>query len=158
MAEVHHLKDHRQTIQEALEDECAVLHDQLAGAEKDVRAWRMRYANLKRDVQAESEADPLWPLAVRLFKYHQRVCGHLRAEWTPERFRMVRRLLSSPDGLERALRAISGCMADAWRVEKGLTMFEDVFESTKKFERCLSRCPKNWQPPPGYEKAPQPEG
>ncbi len=146
MGEVHPL---RQTALQALEDECALLHDQLAGAEKEIRGWRTRYANLARDRQSEAEADPLWPMAVRLFAYWRRRAGHERAEWTAVRFDMVRRLLGRPDGLERALRAISGCLSDPWRVEKGLTLFEDVFETQKALERCLAKCPKDWRPPPG---------
>ncbi len=159
MAEVHHLKDHRQTIQEALEDECAGLHDELAELLKKFKGQSRELAELRRDKQAEAEEDALWPLAVRLFTYWRRVSGHSRAKWTYERFSpFVRDLLHEPDGLERALRAISGCLSDAWRVERHLDLWEDILGSHKSLERCLAKCPKNWQPPPGYEKAPQPEG
>ena len=154
-----HLRAVQQTPQQALEAENEELHRQLAGAEKEIRAWRTRYANLERDVEQESREDPLWPIALRTFKYWQRVAKHPRAEWTAQRFRMVKRLLSQPDGLERALRAISGAIADDWRREHGLTLWEDVFESQKNLERCIAKCPKGWHPPQGYaetqEKTPK---
>ena len=144
----------KQTTQQALEAELEIVHDQLAGAEREIRGWRTRYANLVRDRQAEAEADQLWPLAVRLFAYWKRCSGHTRAEWTAGRFDLVRTLLSKPDGLERALRAISGTLSDEWRVEKGLTMFEDIFESQKKLERAIAKCPAGWKPPPATPKGP----
>ncbi len=150
MGEIHEFQP-RETAQQALENELGVLHDQLAGAEKEIRAWRTRYANLERDKLAEAERDVLWPLGVRLFSYWKRRSGHSRAEWTAARFQMVRMLLAKPDGLERALRAISGCLSDPWRVEKHLDLWEHIFESQKALESCLAKCPKNWQPPPGYE-------
>ncbi len=152
MGEVHHLKDHRQTIQEALEDECAVLHDQLAGAEREIRGWRTRYANLARDKEAEAREDPQWPTALRLFKYHNRVFGHERCRWTAPRFFLVQGLLAEPDGLERALRAISGHRRDAWSTQKGRTLWEHVFESQKTLEAAILKAPKNWQPPPGMPR------
>ncbi len=153
MGEVHDLKDHRQTIQEALEAENAELHRQLAGAETENRAWRTRYANLKADRQAEAEEDPNWPLALRLFKYHNRVFGHERCRWSAARFRMVESLLREPDGLERGLRAIAGHRRDAWSIQRKRTLFDHVFESQKALEGALLRCPKNWKPPPGYDRS-----
>lgn len=133
---------------QALEEENRVLHDQLAGSERDVRAWRVRYRNLERDKQAEAEADPLWALGKRVFVYQCKVCGHEKAIWTPERFRLLKPFLARP-GLEDCLRAVAGAMADEWRRERGLTLFEDIFESRKKFERCLALTPSSWHPPRG---------
>ncbi len=150
MAEVHRLKDHRQTIQEALEDECAVLHDQLAGAEKEIRGWRTRYANLARDRQAEAEGDPLWPLGVRLFAYWRRCCDHPRAMWTAARFELCRPFLGD---LEGCLRAVAGARFDPFtRQRKNGTLeryngWELVFRDAGKFESFRERAPKNWRPP-----------
>jgi hypothetical protein len=140
-------------ITQALEAENEELHRQLSGAEKEIRAWRTRYANLERDVEAEAREDPLWPLALRTFKYWQRAANHPRAEWTAPRFRMIKRLLEQPDGLERALRAISGCLSDDWRREKHLDLWEHIFESQKALEGCIAKCPKDWEPPKGYERS-----
>jgi hypothetical protein len=107
---------------------------------------------MRRDRQAEAEADPLWPLAARLFVYHAKVLNHPNAEWTPERFMMVRKLKgrkSVEQWLEECLRAIAGVRSDRWRVAQGLTMWEDCFESRKKFERATEKCPADWSMPAG---------
>lgn len=121
---------------------------------RKLKGQSLELARLRRTRDAEAEADPLWPLAARLFAYHSKASGHLRAEWTHERFWMVRKLRGKKtleQWLEECLRAISGVLSDAWRVAQGLTMWEDVFESRKKFERALAKCPEDWSPPPGAE-------
>ncbi len=150
MGEIHEFQP-RETAQQALEAENAELHRQLAGAEAEVRSWRTKYALLKEELDIEAEEDPNWPLAMRIFIYHGRIFHHERAEWTPKRFRMLSKRLKQKDGLELCLKAIAGLRTDAWRLSKHLTTFEDVFGSEKNFDTMLARCPKNWQPPPGYE-------
>jgi hypothetical protein len=120
--------------------------------------WQRKYQGvlsqlgaLRADRQAEAEADPLWPLAMRVFAYHNKVFNHPGAEWTPERFAMVRRRLKAKGGLERCLRAIAGKRTDRWSIEHKKTTFDEVFESAKKFEECLAKAPANWTPPPGME-------
>ncbi len=153
MGELHPFEP-RQSIQEALEEECAGLHDELSELLKKFKGQSRELAELRRDKLAEAEESPNWPVALRLFKYHNRVFGHETCRWSYTRFAMVEALLAEPDGLERALRAISGHRRDAWSIEKGRTLWEHVFESQKALEGAILRCPKNWQPPPGYEKRP----
>lgn len=137
---------------EALALENQHLRDELAELLRKFKGQSRELAAMRRDREAEAEADPLWPLAVRLFVYHSKVCNHPRAEWTAERFQMVRRLAkrrSQQEWLLDCLRAIAGVRADAWRMANGLSMWEDIFESQKKFERCLAKCPAGWVPPAG---------
>ncbi len=156
MAEVHHLKDHRQTIQEALELENAGLHDELSELLRKFKGQSRELAELRRDKRAEAEEHTLWPTAVRVFVYHNRVHSHPKAEWSIERWDMAQLRLSRENGLEDALRAIWGRTQDSWYRRNRKTMFDDVFAKAVDFERALSECPSSWQPPPGYEKAPQP--
>lgn len=65
---------------------CSTLEDQLAGADKEIRAWRTRYANLKRDRDAEARKDELWGKAVALFTEWRIATGHMRSGWNAERF------------------------------------------------------------------------
>jgi hypothetical protein len=136
---------------ESLAAENQALRDELAELLRKFKGQSRELAALRRDRAAEAEADPLWPLAVRLFVYHNAVCNHPRAEWTAERFLMVRRRLKNP-GLESCLRASAGIGCDAWRRARGLTMWEDVHGSQKNFERALAKCPPGWRPPPGAER------
>jgi len=132
---------------EALEDRIVRLEDELAEAHRLIRSQAYRIGVLTRDHQAEAESSPHWPIAVRLFEYHNRLLGHPGAEWNLKRFAMVRRELKKKNGLERCLRAIAGKANDDWARTHGHTTFDDVFESAKKFEKCLAKCPVDWQPP-----------
>lgn len=139
---------------EGLQAENEALKDELSELVRKFKGQSRELAEVRRDKQAEAEADPLWPLAVRLFAYHSKACNHPKAEWTAERFAMVRKLRGrkSPAAwLEECLRAISGLASDPWRKANGMTMWEDCFESRKKFERALEKCPEDWTPPPGVE-------
>ena len=66
------------------------MNDQLAGAERDVRTWRARYADLKRDKEAEAEESPVWPAAIAVFDYWRERTGHRGAEWNLDRFELIR--------------------------------------------------------------------
>jgi hypothetical protein len=65
---------------------CAELDDQLAGAEKEIRAWRARYAELKRDRDHDAREHNLWGKAVALFTEWRIATNHMRSGWTGERF------------------------------------------------------------------------
>jgi hypothetical protein len=66
------------------------LRDELAGAERDLRGWRTRHANLLRDKEAEAEESPVWPAAVRVFDHWRKACKHPGSEWTYDRFELIR--------------------------------------------------------------------
>jgi hypothetical protein len=44
------------SIEQALTEQNTILHEQLAGADRELRAWRSRYARLEADVEAEARA------------------------------------------------------------------------------------------------------
>ena len=136
---------------EILCENCVAREHEVHELLKKLRGQSRELGELRADKQAEAEADPLWPMGIRLFRYWQAVCRHPRAEWTPQRFEMVRRRLRQP-GLETCLRAIAGVHADAWRVQKRLDLWEHIFESQKAFETCLAKCPASWTAPRGTEE------
>lgn len=79
--------------------------DLLAGAERDVRSWRARYADLQRDKEAEARESPVWPAAVRVFDYWRQSCRHPKSEWSLDRFEQVRPFLErSGKGRGRAVK------------------------------------------------------
>ena len=137
---------------EALAAENQSIRDEYAQLLRNYKGKCRQLSELERDKQAEAEADPCWPLAARLFAYHSKVLNHPRAEWTAERFIFVRKLRGRKpveQWLEECLRAIAGVRSDHWRVSQGLTMWEDCFETRKKFERAIEKCPADWSPPSG---------
>lgn len=73
-----------------LEGYVQTLTDELAGSERDCRSWRVRHAELLRDKEAEAQESELWPAALRVFDYWRQQCRHPRAEWTYDRFEMIR--------------------------------------------------------------------
>src|SRR5271169_6086822 len=87
---------------------CRALEHEIEELQRKMRGLARELGELRSDRRAEAEADPLWPLGLRLFRYHARILDHPRAEWTAERFAMIRKLLKQKDGLERCLRAIAG--------------------------------------------------
>lgn len=66
------------------------LEDEVAGLQRDVRGWAARFADLKRDKDAEAAESPYWPVALRVFDHWRRVCKHSRAVFTLDRFELIR--------------------------------------------------------------------
>lgn len=91
------------------------LEDVIEGLQRDIAGWAARHAELKRDKAAEAKADPLWPNAVRLFRFYCRLTGKpgkpRRLTWTVERFEEVRPFLKK-HGLAMCERAIVGRVFD----------------------------------------------
>jgi hypothetical protein len=94
------------------------LEDEIAGLQRDVRGWAARHAELKRDKDAEAEESPVWPAALRVFKYWRTACKHPRSEFTLDRFEMIRPHLEklaapgkdrSTDAAERLAHAEAVC-------------------------------------------------
>lgn len=73
-----------------LTDHMQPLEDALSGAERDLNSWRTRHANLLRDKEGEARESDLWPKAIEVFDYWRQKCGHPRAEWTFDRFELIR--------------------------------------------------------------------
>lgn len=76
-----------------LSDHTQTLKDQVSGLERDIRGWTTRYADLKRDREAEAKDSPVWPAALRVFDYWRQRCKHTRSEWSLDRFEMIRPFL-----------------------------------------------------------------
>jgi hypothetical protein len=137
-----------------LDPEIIAMADTIAGLEATIRKQARHIGALERDEQTKVEADPLWPLGMRVFDYHCRLSGHTAAEWSVDRFKMIRRLKgrrSEDMWLRDLLRAISGGLADAWMVRHGKTHWEDIFGSQERFEKALAKCPVSWTVPKGAE-------
>jgi len=136
-------------ITEAACPSCAGKEHELAELQRKMRGLARELGELREVKRLEAEADKLWPVGVRVFAYHNRLLNHPGAEWNVKRFTMVARELRKKNGLERCLRGIAGKAADRWAREHGHTTFDDVFETAKKFEKCLAKAPADWTMPAG---------
>lgn len=125
---------------------CRARDDVVKGLERDIRGWASRYAELKRDKEAEAKRDPLWPDALRLFKLWRRLCVHPRAGWDADRFEQVRPYLKK-HGLGVCERAIVGAAFDAFETvrkngsKKRHDGWELIFRNADKFEEFANRAP-----------------
>lgn len=139
--------------------ECRKLMDQLAGAERDIAGWRCRYAELKRDRDAEAREHPMWDVGRALFTEWKKATNHPRSHWTPERFWQCERFLTGErfgaTVEERCVwirRAIAGAQFDAFRTTrrngsvKAHNDWELLFRSEDKFREFVARAPKGWTP------------
>jgi len=130
-----------------LSDHVQHLHDQIAGLETDVRAWRTRHANLKRDKEQEARKHALWPAAVEVFKHWQQTCRHPRSQFTAERFWLVEPFLAR-HGKELCMMAIDGAAFDPFtkkRKNGSVKRFDDwelIFRNEGKTEEFVNRAPK----------------
>jgi hypothetical protein len=133
-----------------LDEHLQELKDLLAGAETDVRAWRTRHANLKRDKEAEAREDPLWPEVVALFKLWQRACNHPKSTFGPERFEEAKPFLER-HGAELCQRAICGLAFDPFKTRRknGTVKAHDgwhlAFGKVERFEECACKAPADWK-------------
>ena len=126
---------------------CATLRDQLAGAERDVRAWRARYANLERDTEAEAREHALWDDAKALFGYWKGKTGHSRSRWTADRFWVVEPLLREY-GDAMCRKAIDGAAFDPYTTTRrngSVKRHDDwdlIFRNASKLEEFCNRAPR----------------
>lgn len=135
---------------DSLHRRIAVLQDELDGANKDIAAWRVRYANLRRDKEAEARANPLWPRAVALFQLWKVATGHRRSEFDAARFEMCLPMLKRhPDELHH--RAIAGIAFDAFVTfrrngsQKKHDGWDLLYRNADKWEEMANRAPADWQ-------------
>jgi len=135
------------------------LEDQVAGLQRDVRGWTSRYAELKREKEAEAEESPTWPAAVRVFDHWRRACRHPRSQFTLDRFEMVRPFLEKygdkrkpePERLEDAealcMLAVDGIALDHYEspLKNGKTMHHTgwhlIFGEADLFEKRCNSAP-----------------
>lgn len=124
---------------------------QLAGAEKDIRSWRARYAQLKASI-TEDEGHELFPSAKRLFDLWRERCNHPRSTFTPERFALCLPHLRDL-GEEVCRRAVDGAAYDCYTtIRRNGTVqrhdgFELIFRSRAKVEEFANRAPHHLPAP-----------
>lgn len=157
--QVQVVDEHGQLVEATIPNLAArvqVLQDEVRGLERNLKAEIRRHEELKRDREAEAKDDPLWPLAARLFLYHQRMTGHPKTEWSWERFEMCRPYLKRKKyGLEGCLRAIAGARFDSWKKMRrnGTVYVHDgwdvIFSKPGVFEDFMAKAPADWSPPAG---------
>jgi hypothetical protein len=122
------------------------LRDQLAGAEKENRAWRSRYAELKRDKDADARADESWPLVFSLFKEWGKATGHTRSKFDAGRFYLALPFLRNY-GEAMFLCAIHGIATDPFTTTRANGTperqdgWETMLKSAGSFERYCNRAP-----------------
>ena len=101
-------------IEQAQQDELQVLHEQLAGAERELRAWRSRWAKLTADRQADRDNYENKDLVRRLFDFWRERTGHERAKLTPDRFDAIRGALELGFSAREVAFAIAGIAFDPY--------------------------------------------
>ena len=139
------------------------LKDEVGGLQRDVRGWAARFAELKRDKDAEAKDSPVWPAALRVFDYWRQKCKHTRSEFSLDRFEMIRphleRLSSAkkgrPDSAEDRLAhaeaicklAVDGIAHDPYETTRknGTKKRHDgwhlIFETADRFEERCNAAP-----------------
>lgn len=126
---------------------CAAVQDQLDGAHKEIRAWRARYADLKRDKEREMKDHELFPVAAKVFEYWKERCCHPRSDFTPDRFFLLMPFVKRY-GEKLCRQAIDGAAFDPFvtRRKNGSPKRHDgvdlIFRSADKFEEFCNRAPK----------------
>jgi len=128
-------------------EELQYLKDQIKGLERDVRAWRIRYAKLARDEEQRAMSSELWPVGKRLFILWKDKCRHPRSKWTPDRFLQCERLLKEY-GEDICIKAIEGAAYDPYvtQMRNGGNERHDgwgqIFKNAEKLERFANRAPR----------------
>lgn len=129
---------------------CLAKDDVIRGLERDLNGWRWRYADLKRDKQAEAAKHPLWPDAKRLFDFWRERTGRRRSGWDMERFDLVRPFLKK-HGLAMCERAIVGKCFDPFVTERknGTRHVHNewhlIFGTADKFEAACNAAPLDFE-------------
>lgn len=142
-----------------LKGELARSADVIAGLQRDVRGWAVRFRELQRDRAAEAREHDLWPIGERVFREWKRACRHPRSPWTPDRFWQAQPFLSDPGYGERVedretllLRAVAGAAFDphtARRRNGSIKRYDDwdlIFRNAGKVEEFACRAPRGWAP------------
>lgn len=128
---------------------CADFDNQLTGLTRDIRGWRHRYGELKRDKAKEACEHPLWEEAGKAFRHWQKVCRHERSGFQSDRFWLVEPYLKERKkyGLEMVMRAIDGAAFDPYittrknGTKKKHDDWELIFKHSGKVEEFANRAP-----------------
>lgn len=147
---------------EVHEDDCPSCkrkNDEIAGLERDVRGWAVRYRELQRDKAVEAREHPLWPVGEALFRAWRKRCNHPRSPWTPDRFWAIEPFLTNgkygPTLEARVMlcaRAIAGAGFDPFKLKRkngSVKVFNDwdlIHRSSDKWEEFCCKAPLKWTP------------
>lgn len=129
---------------------CDALEDQLAGANKDVSAWRARHAALERNKDAAARSNAWWLPAQALFEVWKTKTGHKNSKWSTDRFEMAEPHLRA-HGVEMFARAIEGLSYNPYEnLRKNGTMqkydsWATLCKNRDAFEEYANRAPKGWK-------------
>lgn len=128
-----------------------LLKDQLDGAEQEIRAWRVRYRELARNVEQEAKDHEAYAEVKELFDLWRKRCGHPRARFNAGRFNLALPFWQK-DGPALCRRAIEGAAFDPFtqrRKNGTIKRFDDwelIFRNRGKFEEFANRAPINGKP------------
>jgi len=127
---------------------CGQLEDQITGLQRDVRAWSMRYGELKRDKDIAAKHHPLYGDGELAFRHWKAACNHKRSPFTSDRFWLVLPFLENKKyGLKLVLRAIEGAEHDAFEVTRrngSIRRFDEwerIFKNAGSFEEFCNKAP-----------------
>lgn len=127
---------------------CDALKDQLAGANKDIAAWRSRYAMLKREKDAQARDHEHWPAISALFDEWRTECRHPRSKFTPDDFWLCLPFFEE-HGRHMCRLAILGAAFDCFKTRRAngsVKRHDDwtlIFKSRSKTEEFVNRAPRN---------------
>lgn len=123
--------------------------DQIAGLQRDIRGWRARYHELKRNKSVEAKNHPLYADVETVFREWQRACNHPRSPLTADRFWLAVPYFENPKyGMKMAMRAVKGAAYDPYitRRKNGTLKRHDgwelIFRDAGKFEEFVNRAPR----------------
>jgi hypothetical protein len=124
-----------------------ILIDEIAGLNTDIRAWRTRYAKLKREEEQRAEESPLWLAAEELFALWKRVCKHPRSQFGADRFLMVESILGQygKDMCEKAILGAAYQPYETTRRNGSVKRHDDwglIFKNRDKTEEFVNRAPR----------------
>jgi hypothetical protein len=145
--------EHGEVIAPTCKD-CQRRLDEIAGLERSIRGWAVRYRELERDKAQEAEEHPCWEAGRWLFAYWKRACLHPRARWSHDRFWLVEPFLvhekwgkSLKARVALCRLAVDGAAFDAFEVKrkngsrKRFDEFDRIYGSTGSFEDFCKRAP-----------------
>jgi len=133
-----------------LESEVQRLEDIVTSLERDIRAWGIRYQELKRDKAQSAKHHPLYSEVEIVFREWQRLCNHPRSPFTADRFWIALPYYENPKyGLKMMILAVKGAAYDPFEpmrrngTRKRLDEWERIFKDAGSFEDFCNRAPRS---------------
>lgn len=126
---------------------CTRMSDEIEGLQRDIRGWAARYAELKRDKEADAQQSRYWPGAKEVFDYWRQVCNHPRSSWGADRFFLAEPYIKK-HGVEMCKRAVDGIAYDPFVTTRknGSKKRHDgwhlLFKHPDAFEEYVNKAPR----------------